>query len=219
MKVLDFGIAKLREPEATAATGTGVALGTCCYMSPEQIRNAAEVDARTDVWSLGVVLYELLSGRRPFHGSSSVEALHQILHSEPQPLAELRPELPPELVRVVERALEKNLDQRLATVTALGEALAPSAGRPWVCTPAGRSHRMVTSAGAETVAGSVTDRVRSAPPDVSARKWAMGAGAVLLVLGLGAVGLMVARGRWSPGLSDQTARLCPPRRRGLADCD
>jgi serine/threonine-protein kinase len=132
VKVLDFGIAKLRTPDANVSTGTGTTLGTAFYMSPEQARGAAEVDERSDVWSLGVVLYELLSGRRPFAGATFLEVVHHILGTEPPALASLRPHLPPRLVAVVERALVKDPARRLASMAALGDALVPLAGRATV---------------------------------------------------------------------------------------
>jgi serine/threonine-protein kinase len=128
VKVLDFGIAKLRVADASVITGTGATFGTAFYMSPEQARGAGDVDPRTDVWSLGVVLYELLSGRKPFLGEQFLHVIHQILSSEPPPLATLRPELPPALISVVESAMKKELAQRLPSVVALSEALAPFAG-------------------------------------------------------------------------------------------
>jgi serine/threonine protein kinase len=128
IKVLDFGIAKLRISDASIITGTGATFGTAFYMSPEQARGAGEVDPRTDVWSLGVVLYELLAGRKPFLGEQFLHVIHQILSSDPPPLATLRSDLPPKLVATVEAAMKKDLAQRLPSVVALGEALAPFAG-------------------------------------------------------------------------------------------
>jgi len=131
LKVLDFGIAKLRVADASVITGTGATFGTAYYMSPEQARGAGDVDPRTDVWSLGVVLYELLAGCRPFVGEQFLEVIHQILSFEAPPLATLRPDLPPKLVAVIEHAMKKDIAERLPSVTALGEALAPFvSGRP-----------------------------------------------------------------------------------------
>jgi eukaryotic-like serine/threonine-protein kinase len=128
IKVLDFGIAKLRVADAGVVTGTGATFGTAYYMSPEQARGAGEVDPRTDVWSMGVVLYELLSGRKPFLGEQFLEVIHQILSFDPPPLATLRPDLPPKLVAAVESAMKKDLRERLPSVVSLAEALAPFVG-------------------------------------------------------------------------------------------
>lgn len=136
VKVLDFGIAKLRPSEASIVTGTGATFGTAYYMSPEQARGAGEVDQRADVWSLGVLLYELLAGRRPFAGDQFLNVIHQILSVEPPPLATLRPGLPPKLLAAVEQAMKKDLAQRFPSVSALGEALAPFAGRETNWAPA-----------------------------------------------------------------------------------
>jgi serine/threonine protein kinase len=128
IKVLDFGIAKLRVADASVVTGTGATFGTAYYMSPEQARGAGEVDPRTDVWSMGVVLYELLSGRKPFLGEQFLEVIHQILTFDPPPLTTLRPDLPTKLVAAVESAMKKDLRERLPSVVALAEALAPFVG-------------------------------------------------------------------------------------------
>jgi serine/threonine-protein kinase len=132
VKILDFGIAKLRSPDASVATASGMLMGTYYYMSPEQIRDTANVDQRTDVWALGVVLYELLTGHRPFNGEQATEIMYKIVHESPKSLIEIRPELPSDLVKVINRALEKDADKRLASVAALASALAPFTGRPSV---------------------------------------------------------------------------------------
>jgi hypothetical protein len=123
VKLLDFGIAKLREPEGVERerelmeetltpfggnTASGVVMGTPGYMSPEQVRGEP-VDARTDCFSFGAVLYEMLTGRRAFAGATFVEASYAILHSEPGPLPE---NLPPQLAQVVRRCLEKDVRRR-----------------------------------------------------------------------------------------------------------
>jgi tetratricopeptide (TPR) repeat protein len=118
-KILDFGIAKLRGDEASL-TRTGASWGTPAYMSPEQARGEP-VDARTDVWSLGILLFEMLAGRRPFGGDSVEAVLSSILTREPEPLGRIRPDVPPELARVVARALAKNPAERHANA---GEMLA-----------------------------------------------------------------------------------------------
>ena len=129
VKVLDFGIAKLRPSEGQSTTKTGSTFGTTYYMSPEQARAAGEVDQRTDVWALGVVLYELLAGRRPFEGEEFLNVVHQILTSEPPRLATLRSGLPPGLGELVERAMSKDTARRFPTVEALAAALGPFAAR------------------------------------------------------------------------------------------
>jgi serine/threonine protein kinase len=119
VKILDFGLAKLAGSAAISQTGSSA--GTPAYMSPEQARGD-EVDARTDLWSLGVVLYELLSGRRPFRGEREQAVIYSILHEKPQPLRELRPEVSPELARIVERLIAKEPAERYPSVEeALGD--------------------------------------------------------------------------------------------------
>ena len=119
-KLADFGLAKVLEAEQAKSEGAtvtagptrpGVILGTVAYMSPEQAEGRP-VDARSDVFSFGVVLYELLAGERPFRGHSDLLVLQAILHSGPQPLAEVSSESPPELRNIVEKALEKEPGDR-----------------------------------------------------------------------------------------------------------
>ncbi|HYL04994.1 MAG TPA: protein kinase [Thermoanaerobaculia bacterium] len=118
VKILDFGIAKLAG--AAGLTRIGSSLGTPGYMSPEQARGD-EVDPRTDVWSLGAVLYEMVTGRRPFRGEHDQAVLYALFNQEPDPVAQLRPDAPPELVRIIGRMLAKDPDQRYLTAA---EALA-----------------------------------------------------------------------------------------------
>jgi serine/threonine protein kinase/Tfp pilus assembly protein PilF len=125
VKVLDFGLAKLTErpPElvdtegpTSIKTDPGTIVGTAVYMSPEQARGMP-VDARTDIFSLSVVLYEMVAGHLPFEGSTSSEVLASILsEKEPQPLARYSREVPAELERIVSKALRKNRDQRYQTI-------------------------------------------------------------------------------------------------------
>jgi len=128
VKVLDFGLAKLTGaepppadelPPGATAPGTlttpGVLLGTVAYMAPEQIRGAT-VDGRADVFALGVVLYEMLTGRRPFPGSTSADVMSAILHQEPPPLTTLRPDVPPQLAWLLRRCLAKDPDRRVQTM-------------------------------------------------------------------------------------------------------
>jgi serine/threonine protein kinase/TolB-like protein/Flp pilus assembly protein TadD len=125
VKVLDFGLAKLTErPESgvdidapTAAkvtTDPGTVMGTASYMSPEQARGQ-KVDARTDLFSLGVVLYEMIVGRSPFEGVNALDVISAILQKEPQPLKSYASEIPSELQRIVSKALRKHRDERYQT--------------------------------------------------------------------------------------------------------
>jgi serine/threonine-protein kinase len=128
VKVLDFGLAKLTEPASPLSTDTeaptraavitepGVVLGTALYMSPEQARGLT-VDSRTDVFSLGVVVYEMVTGRLPFAGANRNEVLASILsEKESLPLARYAREVPAELERIVEKALRKDREQRYQTI-------------------------------------------------------------------------------------------------------
>jgi len=117
-KVLDFGIAKLLEKDGHAAgpevTVTGQLVGTPSAMSPEQARGKP-VDARSDVWSLGVVLYEMITGRAPFPGDTASDVIALVLHGEPPPLSLLAPEAPAALQRIVGKALRKDPNERYQT--------------------------------------------------------------------------------------------------------
>ncbi|HEX8843259.1 MAG TPA: protein kinase [Pyrinomonadaceae bacterium] len=123
VKVLDFGLAKLTEQRAAsgpnaltlADTGPGIVIGTVTYMSPEQARGL-KVDQRTDIFSFGVVLYEMLAGRAPFGGPTPSDVIVAILDREPQPLARLSSDTPPELQRIISKALTKDREKRYQTV-------------------------------------------------------------------------------------------------------
>ncbi|GAO07401.1 serine/threonine-protein kinase [Streptomyces lydicamycinicus] len=122
VKVVDFGIAKALSEVATRLTGTGVAVGTPAYLAPEQI-NGAATDHRTDLYAVGCLLYELLTGRPPYTGDSPFSVMHQHLAAEPVPPSRLRPELPPAVDAVIIRALHKRREDRFADAATMRTAL------------------------------------------------------------------------------------------------
>jgi len=127
VKLLDFGLAKLTErwraddvdrdaaTRAMVQTEPGVVMGTTAYMSPEQARGL-DIDTRTDVWSMGVVLYEMISGREPFKSETASDTNAAILKSEPRSLSQLVPDLPAELERIVRKALQKDREERYQVI-------------------------------------------------------------------------------------------------------
>lgn len=115
VKVVDFGIARVLE---TSKTQTGMLLGTFAYMSPEQY-HGEHADARSDIWSFGVLLYELLAYQRPFKGQTPASLMHGICQLEPPPLLEVAPECPPALERVIQKVLQKSADERYQSMEEL----------------------------------------------------------------------------------------------------
>jgi len=130
VKILDFGLAKLKAPVSGStvetaqalSTSPGVVMGTAGYMSPEQVRGH-DTDGRADIFALGVILYEMLSGRRPFSGESAVEVMNAILNEDPPDLSEANAKITPVLARIVQRCLEKKPEQRFQSASDLGFAL------------------------------------------------------------------------------------------------
>ncbi|MCU0643702.1 MAG: protein kinase, partial [bacterium] len=120
VKILDFGLAKLVGTKAITKPGT--MLGTIAYMSPEQVLGG-EVDQRTDVWSLGVVMYEMLTGKPPFRGEYEQAIVYSILHETPDPVSIIRPEIAADLEQIIARALIKDVEMRYGSVTELFQAL------------------------------------------------------------------------------------------------
>jgi serine/threonine protein kinase len=157
IKILDFGLAKLVEadegmpgtnlPTAIAGTEPGVVLGTLAYMSPEQVKGAP-ADVRSDLFSLGAILYEMLSGRRAFSRDSAAETMSAILKEDPPDLAETIPSVPPGLDRIVRHCLEKNAEQRFRSAHDLAFDLetlpaASTAARPAVSIGRSRTSTLV----------------------------------------------------------------------------
>jgi serine/threonine-protein kinase len=125
VKVLDFGIAKVMDlGPASAITRTGELLGTPYYMSPEQVRRSRDVDPRSDLWSLGVIVYECLTGRLPFVSPEIGELLVAILTENIPPASQIVPEIGPEVERFLARALARNVAQRFQSARELAEAFA-----------------------------------------------------------------------------------------------
>ena len=128
LKVLDFGLAKLLEdpggaddltiPAAPHLTREGVIMGTAAYMSPEQAEGKM-VDARSDVFSLGILLYQMATGRRPFQGDTQMSTMTAVLRDQPTPVVDLRPDLPRQMARIIKRCLEKDPLRRYETAKSI----------------------------------------------------------------------------------------------------
>jgi len=120
VKIVDFGIAKL----STQAdlTGTGLSLGTVQYMAPEQFQG--QVDARADLWALGVTMFEMLTSRRPFEGTTSMEVMNAVLHNPTPAIGQARGDVPGDVVAVIERALQKQPAQRFGSAAEMAAAIA-----------------------------------------------------------------------------------------------
>ncbi len=132
IKILDFGISKQKSEGTRWKELTGKALlGTPAYMSPEQLRSSKAVDARADIWSLGVVMYELLSAKLPFDGEAPGEIFAAILEQSPAPLRAHRPDLPPEWDHIVMRCLQRAPDARFQDVGEMTRLLRPLGTRRW----------------------------------------------------------------------------------------
>jgi eukaryotic-like serine/threonine-protein kinase len=148
VKVVDFGVAKLTElgpatsdteaPTALSGTSPGMVLGTARYMSPEQARGL-DVDQRSDLFSLGIVLYEMVAGRAPFTGTTIADILVSILQTEPLPLTQYFPDLPAELERIVTRCLKKDRASRYQSAQELLTDLKSLAGALSQLQPAPKS--------------------------------------------------------------------------------
>ncbi|MBX3223762.1 MAG: protein kinase [Labilithrix sp.] len=129
VKVLDFGVSKMANTGKAqpALTAPGTFLGSPHYMSPEQLKSARDVDARADIWSLGVILYELFTSRPPFDGNAFGELFINVLSGEIAPLRAARPDIPEALEQIVLRCLRRPRDERFEDLARLARALAPFA--------------------------------------------------------------------------------------------
>jgi serine/threonine-protein kinase len=214
LKILDFGISRVSEGGRARLTGTSAVMGTPYYMSPEQMQSAKNADARSDIWALGAVLYELLCGRPPFSGETIAEICTAVLTKTPEPMHALAPEVHPELARVVMRCLDKDPDKRFATAGDLGYALAPFGPPPAESSGAfaipswlgeGRALRAAERPGA---LDRTTPRAATTPHSAPAE----GVGASTVPLGPGGVAaatsLASASGPWpaaaAPGVGSST---------------
>ena len=205
LKILDFGIAKLTAPAGSdspgtfqmAATEPGMVMGTVGYMSPEQVRGEP-VDHRSDIFSLGTIFHEMLTGQRAFRKNSSIETLSAILKEEPPDLTELLPSLPPAIERLVRRCLEKDREQRfqsardlafnLETLSTMSSASTLSSAPPRststsaAATPTMRTAASPAPGTARTSATGITAAPRPQTVARPAMKPKRGVSPVLLVL-------------------------------------
>jgi eukaryotic-like serine/threonine-protein kinase len=196
VKILDFGIAKLHA--GAEVTRTGATMGTPAYMSLEQARGAKEVDHRTDIYALGVILYEMLSGQKPHPGDSYSAVLYHLFTQEAAPVETLRANLPSGLTAVVNRAMARDAGDRYQSVMELAEVLAPFADR--AVTPLA-APALAVDASAETVASprSLSAVAASASAQVSTTdlrlmrrpRRALVVGALVLVAVVVSIALMI----------------------------
>jgi serine/threonine-protein kinase len=165
VKVLDFGISKLTNPGASdpgfSMTRTQAIMGSPLYMSPEQMASSRQVDGRTDIWAIGAILYELMTGRVPFEADTMPQLCAMILQEPPRSMRDFRGDVPEPLHAVVLRCLAKDRNQRYQNVAELANALAPFASR-LSARSAERISRVLSAAGISTSAVSIPNP--SVPP-------------------------------------------------------
>ena len=217
-KILDFGIAKLTGDGGTSShkTRTGLVIGTPTYMSPEQCEGRGLIDSRSDVYSLGVVLYELLTGRVPFPGEGFGEILVAHLTKEPELPSTLNPDITPELDAIVMHAIEKDRAKRFQTMEEFSAALADAAGHMTSYQPSGPASvagstnaahtRVGPASGAvgprpTTLSGSATELVRGG---ASRSRMPLFAGVVAMIA-LGATAAFIATGKKQPPIAGSHA--------------
>ncbi len=144
VKVIDFGISKVEEGASSSLTQTGGSMGTVYYMAPEQIENPKDVDGRSDVWALGVIFHQFLTGEVPFGGDTMPMVISNVLKNNRKPVHHIVPGLPPAVDQIIERCLQKDPRARFQSAQELGEAIAalvsdPNASARLQLTPGGRA--------------------------------------------------------------------------------
>jgi eukaryotic-like serine/threonine-protein kinase len=215
VKVLDFGISKMVEFNAPqggghSLTASGAVMGSPMYMSPEQVRDAKAVDARSDIWALGIILYELFTGRTPFEGNTLGDTLARIIADPVKRIREVRGDIPEGLDAIVMRCLERRAERRIQTVGELAGALLPFAPRetePLVQ----RIMRLSRTSGSETMtvlpssagarnntpgteppwhrSDTATSHASGLPANASKKRWAIFGGVAAVVITVGAVAI------------------------------
>ena len=201
VKLLDFGIAKLT---TSTLTRQGDVLGSASYMSPEQVAGSESVDGRADVWSTGVLLYELLAGRKPFEGETPTNVIVKILKDEPPPIETFVPGLPKQLVAAVHRALQKDPAKRIAKADEFGRELqwirkalqaagelSPMEETKFASTQVLKAlhddlqKQPTGTISAKTLGGAVGARTSTPPSEASSKQWILPAGlAAVVVVGV-----------------------------------
>ncbi len=231
-KILDFGLAKVAPATSSSSqelartstgiddqlTSPGTMMGTVAYMSPEQIR-AKELDARSDLFSFGAVLYEMATGGIPFEGSSSGEICGAILHQNPRPAADLNPQLPPQIEAIIDKALEKDRDLRYQSASEMRADLQ----RLRRDTSLGRSASALSASNAEFSGVAGSGRLRREATVAQARQpkrriWMFPAGGLALLI-LAALIYMVSRPLPPPKVSGYAPLTHDGHRKALAGTD
>ncbi len=229
IKVLDFGVSKLTDSDA-ALTEEAAILGSPLYMSPEQMEASRSVDARSDVWALGIVLYQLVADLTPFHGDTIQQVCARIYQGEPTPLSTLRPDAPAGLEAVLLRCYEKDRERRWQNVAEFAAALVPfglaraivhaeraaailglNDGRPRLTellppalAVAALPRGLAVSEGVGGTLGTVAKLGEASQSSGSGRRPLLAVGAGLVVLALGGVGTLLVRGG-APATHESTA--------------
>ncbi len=238
IKVLDFGISKTTTADDVSVTGTGGVLGSPLYMSPEQLVSPRSVDARADVWALGVVLYEMLAAVPPFQGESFEPVRDAILKGEFPPLSQHRKDVPPPLEQMLADTLKKDRESRLSSVEAFGARLAPfgtgdarasyariraiaarASGRPAVAageapTPSNRRAGVATASGQSTEPG-LTRTAEKPGPRPRRWRWFGGLGAVTIAAAASALLVRMGHTPWATSAASPTTCAA----QGVADCE